>query len=125
MAAMTRRRLNSLPEHACRLTAETILIDRPMRPQQVAARWGCSEKHVRNLITDGALGHFRLGGRLLRIRASAVEEYERCQTRNTRSDGSTAGGSSPGGKAGSGNASALRRALANRWSARNAVPEER
>lgn len=103
-----------MPEQARRLTAETILTDRPMRPQQVAARWGCSEKHVRNLIKDGALGHFRLGGRLLRIPASAVEEYERCQTKHTSSDGSTAARSSPGGKAGSGNASALKRALAKR-----------
>jgi len=58
------------------LTAETISNDRPLLPKQVAERWGCSEKHVRNLIRDGKLGHFRLGGRLLRIPASAVEEYE-------------------------------------------------
>lgn len=62
------------------LTAETMTVDRPMRPQQVAERWGCSEKHVRNLIKRGELGHFRLGGRLLRIPASAVEEYEQRQT---------------------------------------------
>lgn len=108
-------------EQARRLTAETILTDRPMRPQQVAARWGCSEKHVRNLIKDGALGHFRLGGRLLRIPASAVEEYERCQTRNTRSDRSTAGGSSRGGKMESESGTALKRALAKRQSAQKQI----
>lgn len=64
---------------AMALTAETMAVDRPMRPHQVAERWGCSEQHVRNLIKRGELGHFRLGGRLLRIPASAVEEYEQRQ----------------------------------------------
>lgn len=63
------------------LTAETLLIDRPLLPRQVAERWGCSERHVRNLIAAGQLRYFRLGGRLLRIPASAVEEYERRQAR--------------------------------------------
>lgn len=63
------------------LTAETISNDRPLRPAQVAERWGCSEKHVRNLIRGGKLGHFRLGGKLLRIPAAAVAEYERCNLR--------------------------------------------
>lgn len=62
------------------LTAETLMIDRPLLPRQVAERWGCSERHVRNLIAAGQLRHFRLGGRLLRIPASAVEEYERHQS---------------------------------------------
>lgn len=62
------------------LTAETLMNDRPLLPRQLAERWGCSERHVRNLIAAGQLRHFRLGGRLLRIPASAVEEYERRQS---------------------------------------------
>lgn len=62
------------------LTAETITVNRPLLPRDVAERWGCSERHVRNLIRDGKLGHFRVGDRLLRIPAAAVEEYERRQT---------------------------------------------
>lgn len=62
------------------LTAETLHEDRPLIPRQVAERWGCSERHVRNLISNGQLGHFRVGERLLRIPAAAVEEYERRQS---------------------------------------------
>jgi excisionase family DNA binding protein len=46
-------------------------------PRTLAARWLCSERHVRNLIRDGQLPFFRLGGKLLRIPAAAVEEFER------------------------------------------------
>jgi excisionase family DNA binding protein len=45
-------------------------------PAMLAERWACSESHVRNLIAAGNLPSFRLGGKLLRIRASDVEEYE-------------------------------------------------
>lgn len=62
------------------LTAETLLVNRPLLPREVAERWGCSERHVRDLIASGQLGHFRVGERLLRIPAAAVEEYERCQS---------------------------------------------
>lgn len=62
------------------LTAETITANRPLLPREVAERWGCSERHVRNLIARGQLGHFRVGSRLLRIPAAAVEEYERRQS---------------------------------------------
>ncbi|WP_197430721.1 helix-turn-helix domain-containing protein [Methylobacterium sp. CCH5-D2] len=48
-------------------------------PKQVAERWGCSEQHVRNMVNRGQLGHFRLGGKLLRIPLSAVEEVEQAQ----------------------------------------------
>ncbi|POR42521.1 hypothetical protein CRT23_12065 [Methylobacterium sp. V23] len=59
-------------------------------PKQVAARWGCSEQHVRNMVNRGELGHFRLGGKLLRIPLSAVEEAE-CAIKAsfTTSDGSS------------------------------------
>lgn len=46
-------------------------------PREVAARWGCSEQHVRNMVNRGDLGHYRLGGKLLRIPLLAVEEVER------------------------------------------------
>ena len=48
-------------------------------PESLAARWDCSPRHVRNLINDGALPAFRLGRKLLRISAEAVERYEQCQ----------------------------------------------
>lgn len=46
-------------------------------PKEVAAEWGCSEQHVRNVVIRGEPGHFRLGGKLLRIPRSAVDEVER------------------------------------------------
>ncbi|TIL72301.1 MAG: helix-turn-helix domain-containing protein [Mesorhizobium sp.] len=42
----------------------------------MAKRWECSESHVRKLIRRGELPHFRLGGKLLRIRTFDVEEFE-------------------------------------------------
>uniref|UniRef100_UPI003F495094 helix-turn-helix domain-containing protein n=1 Tax=Ensifer adhaerens TaxID=106592 RepID=UPI003F495094 len=42
----------------------------------LAEEWRCSERHVRNLVADGALRHFRLGGKLLRIRREDVEAFE-------------------------------------------------
>ena len=47
-------------------------------PATLAKRWECSERHIRNLINEGKLGFFRLGGKLVRIRASDVETFE-CQ----------------------------------------------
>ncbi|MEA3533248.1 helix-turn-helix domain-containing protein [Rhizobium sp. CC-YZS058] len=46
-------------------------------PAMVAKRWGCSERHVRNLIESGKLPSFRLGGKLIRIRAVDVETVEK------------------------------------------------
>ena len=48
------------------------------RPADVAERWECSEKSVRNMIKDGRLKAFKIGGTLLRITLDAVEEFERC-----------------------------------------------
>ncbi|MCV9910480.1 helix-turn-helix domain-containing protein [Brucella sp. HL-2] len=45
-------------------------------PATLAKRWECSEKHVRNLIKTGQLDAFRLGGKLYRIKQSAVEAFE-------------------------------------------------
>ena len=47
-------------------------------PETLARRWVCSARHVRNLIKVGELKAFRVGGKLLRIRAQDVEEVERC-----------------------------------------------
>jgi excisionase family DNA binding protein len=50
------------------------------RPAQLAERWQCSERHVRNLINRGELKFFRLGGKLVRVPRAAVEEFEQCQS---------------------------------------------
>jgi excisionase family DNA binding protein len=42
----------------------------------LASEWGVSDTFVYNEIAAGRLRAFRLGGRLLRIRREAVEEYE-------------------------------------------------
>ncbi|WP_127045186.1 helix-turn-helix domain-containing protein [Pseudorhodobacter sp. E13] len=51
--------------------------ERPYTPDTLAARWQCSAETVRNLIKQGKLEGFRLG-RMFRIPAQAVEEYEQC-----------------------------------------------
>ncbi|WP_127599299.1 helix-turn-helix domain-containing protein [Nitratireductor alexandrii] len=43
-----------------------------------AERWGCSERHVRNLINNGDLAAFKVGSKLVRIRSQAIEAFE-CQ----------------------------------------------
>jgi excisionase family DNA binding protein len=48
---------------------------RPHTPATLAAEWGCSARHIRNLIDNGELRAFRLGRKLLRIPAAAVEEF--------------------------------------------------
>lgn len=45
-------------------------------PDTLAERWGCSAKHVRNLILTGELRAFQVGPRLLRVTADAVAEFE-------------------------------------------------
>jgi excisionase family DNA binding protein len=45
-------------------------------PASLAREWGCSERHVRRLIDRKELRAFRLGGKLLRIKPEAVEEFE-------------------------------------------------
>lgn len=51
-----------------------------MTPEQVAERWQCSARHVRNLINERRLPAFRLGGKLWRIRGEDVREFEQCQS---------------------------------------------
>ena len=87
-----------------------------MTPREVADEWGCSEKHVRNMVNRGELRHFRLGGKLLRIPRSAVEEAEcAMMVSPTRSDCSKESAPSVSGSpsmaSGSGNVSALAPAM--------------
>ena len=65
---------------------------RPLTPEMLAERWMVSAETVRQLVKRGELRGFRVG-RMIRIPADAVEEYE-CQT--TESDASTGASSSPG-----------------------------
>lgn len=41
---------------------------------ELAREWGCSERHIRNLIKSGQLHAIRLGGRTFRVPASAVRD---------------------------------------------------
>lgn len=43
----------------------------------LAAHWGCGTDTVYALVRSGELRHFKLGGKLIRIRADEVERYER------------------------------------------------
>src|SRR5689334_23115647 len=54
-------------------------------PETLAAHWGCTARHVRNLIHRGQLRAFPLGGKLWRIQAAAVEEFE-CRTNTASGD---------------------------------------
>lgn len=45
----------------------------------LAERWGCSIRTIRSLLSSGDLSSFRLGGKLVRIRADEVEKFE-CRT---------------------------------------------
>lgn len=51
--------------------------DRPYTAAQLGERWGVSDTFVYEQIKAGRLVAMRLGGKLLRISAAAVEEYEK------------------------------------------------
>ena len=48
---------------------------RPYTPEMLADRWDCSPETVRAMIRSGTLPAFRVG-RMMRITAKAVEDYE-------------------------------------------------
>ncbi|WP_108500505.1 helix-turn-helix domain-containing protein [Paracoccus indicus] len=48
---------------------------RPYTPEMLADRWDCSGETVRAMIRSGTLPAFRVG-RMMRITAKAVEDYE-------------------------------------------------
>ena len=50
-------------------------IEKPFSTRRLAERWECSEQHVRDLIQNGDLNHFRIG-RLIRIPYKEVEQFE-------------------------------------------------
>jgi excisionase family DNA binding protein len=52
------------------------MTDRPFSPETLAERWGCSARHVRNLIKRGDINAFQLGGKLWRISAAEVARIE-------------------------------------------------
>lgn len=45
----------------------------------LAQHWGCGTDTIYALVRNGELKHFKLGGKLIRIRADEVERYE-CRT---------------------------------------------
>jgi len=45
----------------------------------LAQHWACGTDTIYALVRSGELGHFKLGGKLIRIRAEEVERYE-CRT---------------------------------------------
>ncbi len=63
-----------------------------LTPRQVAERWQCSERKVRNMVERGALPALQLDGKLLRLWLKDVEEYE-CRGGSQSSEANTA---SPG-----------------------------
>ncbi|WP_108223440.1 helix-turn-helix domain-containing protein [Cereibacter johrii] len=67
---------------------------RPFTPDMLADRWGCSAETVRQLVKSGRLSGFRVG-RMIRIPARSVEDYE-CAS--IGSAASTGGSSSHGGR---------------------------
>jgi len=52
---------------------------RPVTPDMLADRWGCSAETVRQMVRRGELRGFRVG-RMIRIPWDAVQEVEQCQT---------------------------------------------
>ena len=69
--------------------------NRPFSSEELAERWGVSAQHIRDLIGKGELRHFRVG-RLIRIPATVVREFEECLTTGSSSIGA---GSMPSGQA--------------------------
>lgn len=43
----------------------------------LAAHWGCSTDTIYALVKSGELPHFKLGGKLIRIRSDQVDAFER------------------------------------------------
>jgi len=63
--------------------------ERPFSIATLAERWGCSKRHVSNLIRKGALQSFRVGA-LLRVRPEEVERYECATASPSIAEGSSA-----------------------------------
>jgi excisionase family DNA binding protein len=72
--------------------------DAPYTPDTLAERWGCSERHVRNLIKRGELRHYKVGLKLLRVAPEMVREYKAKQCSPTPSADTGENGRSASGK---------------------------
>ena len=75
----------------------------------LAERWGCGTDTIYTLIRSGDLTSFKLGGKLIRIRADEVERYE---CRSTASNDTEASSPSSGLKMVSDTATRLERLTA-------------
>ncbi|WP_350310460.1 helix-turn-helix domain-containing protein [Paracoccus sp. SSJ] len=54
-------------------------MQQPYTPETLAERWGVTANAVRKKCAAGELAHFRFG-KLYRIPAHVVQEFENCQT---------------------------------------------
>lgn len=66
-----------------------------LTPAQLAARWQCSDRHIRDMIRDRRLPCIKLGPKTRRIPMSAVEEIERCASYSTEESGAPHGETKP------------------------------
>lgn len=53
---------------------------RPFSLKTLSERWGCSERTIRNMVRDGKLQAFRVGGTLFRISWEEVQKWETSQS---------------------------------------------
>ena len=68
---------------------------RPLTPDTLAERWGCSSATIRNLCRNGELAHFRVG-KEYRIPLRVVEGVEACGEKTCELSGSETPGTQPG-----------------------------
>ncbi len=68
---------------------------RPYTPRTLAERWGCSDRHIRDLIKKNKLPAFKVGS-LVRIGADVVERIEACGLSNIGDTGAFPGQPAPG-----------------------------
>lgn len=73
----------------------TGLTPRPLTPERLAERWGCSSATIRNLCRRGELAHFRCG-KEYRIPLRIVEGVEACGEKMSGSSCSEATGTPTG-----------------------------
>ncbi|WP_417795876.1 helix-turn-helix domain-containing protein [Terasakiella pusilla] len=66
-----------------------MLNKRPFTPKELAKRWQCSEKHIRDLARNGELPCFKVG-RMYRFTAHDIEAYE-CKSNFTEANTTPSG----------------------------------
>ncbi|WP_417796537.1 helix-turn-helix domain-containing protein [Terasakiella pusilla] len=64
-------------------------LQRPFTPKDLATRWQCSERHIRNLAERGEIPFFKIGN-LYRFNASDIGEYE-CASKSTEDNTASTG----------------------------------